>query len=164
MSSQLPAGWTQRESKSHGGRTYYHNASTGESTWTVPTSAGEMDTSTVQVHHILRKHAGSRRPSSWRCNVVTQSIDEARSQVQAYKTQLDQVLAEQGFEAMKRLFCKIAEADSDCSSHERGGDLGVFGHGQMQKAFDEASFALQVGQLSGLVETDSGVHILLRVR
>lgn len=33
----------------------------------------------------------------------------------------------------------------------------------MQKAFEDAAFGLQVGQLSGIVDTDSGVHIILRV-
>lgn len=39
---------------------------------------------------------------------------------------------------------------------------GRFGRGQMQKPFEEATFALQVGQLSDIVDTDSGVHIILR--
>jgi NIMA-interacting peptidyl-prolyl cis-trans isomerase 1 len=43
------------------------------------------------------------------------------------------------------------------------GDLGFFGPGQMQKPFEEASFALAVGGLSGIVDTDSGIHVILRV-
>ena len=38
----------------------------------------------------------------------------------------------------------------------------MFGPGQMQAAFEEASFALQVGEMSGLVDTDSGIHIIIR--
>jgi NIMA-interacting peptidyl-prolyl cis-trans isomerase 1 len=48
-------------------------------------------------------------------------------------------------------------------SAKRGGDLGVFGRGKMTPPFEEAAFALKVGQLSALVESDSGVHIILRV-
>ena len=56
----------------------------------------------------------------------------------------------------------LAERESHCSSAKNGGDLGPFGRGKMQKVFEEASFALKVGELSGLVESDSGVHIILR--
>lgn len=51
---------------------------------------------------------------------------------------------------------------SDCSSAKRGGDLGLFGRGAMQKPFEDAAFALKVGGLSQPVDTDSGVHIILR--
>ena len=43
-----------------------------------------------------------------------------------------------------------------------GGDLGEWGRGQMQKPFEEATYALKVGQMSGIVDTDSGVHVILR--
>jgi NIMA-interacting peptidyl-prolyl cis-trans isomerase 1 len=32
----------------------------------------------------------------------------------------------------------------------------------MQKPFEDATYALQVGEMSGVVDTDSGVHIILR--
>ena len=53
--------------------------------------------------------------------------------------------------------------ESDCSSARKGGDLGFFGRGEMQKAFEDAAFALQPGQLSGPVETESGVHLIQRI-
>lgn len=59
-------------------------------------------------------------------------------------------------------FEELASKYSDCSSAQKGGDLGPFGRGQMQKAFEDATFALEVGQMSGPIWTDSGVHLILR--
>jgi len=59
-------------------------------------------------------------------------------------------------------FADVAKKVSDCSSAKRGGDLGEFGPGQMQKAFEDATFALKIGEMSDVVDTDSGVHVILR--
>lgn len=73
--------------------------------------------------------------------------------VQAYR---DQITTGQAS------FAELASTESDCSSAKRGGDLGLFGRNAMQRPFEEASFALKVGELSGIVETDSGIHIIMR--
>ncbi len=91
----------------------------------------------------------------------------------------------------KAKFEDLASKYSDCSSAKRGGDLGPFGKGQMQvslgltlwlcgltlahsttsscasalqKPFEEVAFALNVGEISEAVITESGVHIILRTR
>jgi peptidyl-prolyl cis-trans isomerase NIMA-interacting 1 len=38
----------------------------------------------------------------------------------------------------------------------------MFGKGQMQPAFEHAAFGLKVGELSEIIESDSGVHLILR--
>ena len=59
-------------------------------------------------------------------------------------------------------FATLAAKESDCGSAAQGGDLNFFGPGQMQKPFEDETFALKVGELSGIVDTDSGLHIILR--
>ena len=60
-------------------------------------------------------------------------------------------------------FSELAKKYSECSSASKGGDLGSFGRGQMQKAFEDVGFNLKVGELSEPVVSDSGVHIILRI-
>ncbi|HEX2677063.1 MAG TPA: peptidylprolyl isomerase [Polyangiales bacterium] len=45
---------------------------------------------------------------------------------------------------------------------ERAGDLGKFGHGQMVPAFEQAAFALDVGQISDVVQSPFGFHVIKR--
>eukprot|EP01035_Chromulina_nebulosa_P033930 gene33930-45449_t len=164
--NSLPEGWSQKASKSHPGKYYYINSRTGETSWTMPTSSAfaTAEPTQVQVRHILKKHSGSRRPASWRCPNITQSKNESIQQITGYLQQLQDTLSREGYPAMDHLFQQIAANESDCGSHERGGDLGMFGRGQMQRSFEEASFALEPQQLSGIVDTDSGIHIILRIR
>jgi peptidyl-prolyl cis-trans isomerase C len=60
-------------------------------------------------------------------------------------------------------FSNIAQEISLCPSGKRGGDLGTFGRGKMVKEFETASFALQKGQISGIVKTKYGYHIIRRL-
>ena len=60
-------------------------------------------------------------------------------------------------------FSAIAKDVSLCPSKKRGGDLGTFGRGQMVKEFEKAAFDLQKGQISPIVKTKFGYHIIWRI-
>lgn len=58
-------------------------------------------------------------------------------------------------------FAKLAQENSDDpGSKAKGGDLGFFSHGQMVQAFDQVAFSLKPGEVSGLVQSQFGIHII----
>jgi peptidyl-prolyl cis-trans isomerase NIMA-interacting 1 len=126
------------------------------------TSSASTAPKEVRVLHILKKHKDSRRPSSWRQPKITQSLEEAREEL---KGLLEILLeSESDPDELRATFEELARTESDCSSAKRGGDLGFFGRRKMQPAFEEASFGLATGELTKeLVETSSGVHLILRI-
>ncbi|CAG2113407.1 unnamed protein product [Medioppia subpectinata] len=149
----LPKGWEKRISRSTG-QVYYLNVYTKESQWDRPTAeANAKDNEKIRCSHLLVKHCESRRPSSWREEKITRSKDEAIELVNEYRQQID---------SGETTIEELAQEVSDCSSAKKGGDLGYFTRGAMQKPFEDSAFGLKVGQMSDLVETDSGVHIILR--
>ncbi len=60
-------------------------------------------------------------------------------------------------------FESLAQKFSTCPSKRQGGDLGTFGRGRMVEAFEEAAFALKVGETSGPVRTRFGYHLIQRL-
>lgn len=100
----------------------------------------------ISASHILLMYAGSERSSAKR------SKADAESQIADIERQL-----RGGAD-----FAALAREHSDCGSAQAGGDLGGFGRGQMVKGFEEAAFALDVGDTSGVVETPFGFHIIRR--
>ncbi|BGP12810.1 hypothetical protein JCM10213_008071 [Rhodosporidiobolus nylandii] len=174
--------WEVRFSNSRK-RPYFYNPQTQESRWEPPAELANSDLSSlpgaehlsysgsssatsqakpaggnnkVRASHLLVKHSGSRRPSSWRDANITRSKEEAIEILKGHEQTL------KAAPDLKEAFAKLASTESDCSSARDGGDLGYFGRNQMQKPFEEASFALEIDQLSDIVSTDSGVHLILR--
>jgi parvulin-like peptidyl-prolyl isomerase len=102
--------------------------------------------SNVRASHILLMYKGSSRSSA------TRSKAEAEQEIREIERQL------QGGAD----FAALAKAHSDCPSKSKGGDLGQFGRGQMVRPFEDATFAMQIGDVSGVVETDFGYHLIKR--
>jgi len=91
-------------------------------------------------------------------HILIQTGDEA--------SEADKKEAKQKIEAaQKRLeggekFSKVAKEASDCPSSKKGGDLGFFSKGRMVKGFEDAAFALEPGEVSDIVKTRFGYHLI----
>ncbi|KAK4541354.1 protein kinase ssp1 [Oleoguttula mirabilis] len=172
----LPAGWEVRHSNSKN-LPYYFNPQTKESKWEPPSDTdsetlkhymGQYHTANlrqdgaaqqnldgkIRCAHLLVKHRDSRRPASWRQAQVTRSKDEAMGIIQGYDRSIRNGSTSLG---------DLAVTESDCPSARKRGDLGFFGKGDMQKEFEEASFALKPGEVSKVIESASGLHIIERL-
>jgi peptidyl-prolyl cis-trans isomerase NIMA-interacting 1 len=111
----------------------------------------------VRAAHLLIKHTGSRNPVSRRTGAtVTLSPNDALVELQSYEQKIIQ-------EGVDVSFPKYAQERSDCSSFRQNGDLGDFDRGMMQEPFERAAFDLAPGQMSGIVSTDSGYHLIYRI-
>jgi peptidyl-prolyl cis-trans isomerase C len=76
---------------------------------------------------------------------------EARTKIESLQTRL-----KKGED-----FGALAKENSEGPSGPKGGDLGFFGRGQMVKPFEEAAFTMKPGQVSGMVETRFGYHLIM---
>ena len=100
----------------------------------------------IQASHVLVSYVNTQNSSS----LLTKA--EALERIQDLKSQVLSGMS----------FSEIATEFSDCPSAEKGGDLGKFGRGAMVKAFDMAAFELEVGEVSEVVETEFGYHLIHR--
>jgi hypothetical protein len=103
----------------------------------------------IAARHVLIMYMGSERaPSS-----VVRSKDQAFSVAQEVHKR-----AKAGED-----FARLAiEYSDEPGAGNRGGSLGRFGKGQMVGAFEEAAFRLRVGEVSDIVETPFGFHVIQR--
>lgn len=102
--------------------------------------------SQIRASHILLMYKGSMR------STATRSKDEALTSITAMKAEI----------ADGADFADLARKNSDCPSGAEGGDLGKFPRGAMVPEFDKAAFALEQGQVSDVIETAFGYHLIQR--
>ncbi len=124
--------------------------------------AEKINPTAAEVKGYYDEHLGEfstqeqRQASHILISVATQASDAEK---QAAKQQAEQLLAD--VKAAPSKFAAIAKENSqDPGSAANGGDLGMFARGMMVKQFDEAVFSMKVGQISDLVQTDFGYHII----
>ncbi|MDD5758557.1 MAG: SurA N-terminal domain-containing protein [Desulfobulbaceae bacterium] len=88
--------------------------------------------------------------------IKTTATDSAEQKA-AKRKKIDEIAAE--IKAGKD-FAELAKKHSEDTSAKQGGDLGLFGRGQMIKPFEDAVFAMKEGQTSDVVETTFGLHLI----
>lgn len=104
----------------------------------------------ISARHILVAYQGAQRAAA----DVTRTKEEAR----ALATQiLSDVRAGKNWDELWKQY-------SNEPGGQPGGSLGIFGRGQMVPAFEKAAFALKVDELSEVVETPFGFHVLQRTK
>lgn len=99
----------------------------------------------IRASHILLQYQGSERSTA------------TRTKLEA-KKQAEEVLKKVSVSGAN--FADIAKQFSDGPSTSAGGDLGFFKKGAMHPKFEEAAFALKTGEISKIVETPFGFHII----
>jgi peptidyl-prolyl cis-trans isomerase NIMA-interacting 1 len=117
-----------------------------EKTPPVPVPADQVEAS-----HILVSYQGATRAKP--------TVTRTREQALALATQLAGRAREPNAD-----FAQIAKDASDGPSGVEGGVLPRFGRQQMVKPFSDAAFALRPGEISGVVETNFGFHIIKRLQ
>ena len=119
--------------------------------------------SSLTLRHILIKHSEARNTFSKRLLAeVSKTKEDAMQELEKILEQLISVDGE-NIEVLEKLFADLALSRSDCATHVCGGKLDVK-RKQMHVNFEEIAWSLEIGQLAnGIVETDSGCHVIMRV-
>jgi hypothetical protein len=111
----------------------------------------ERETQTIGAKHVLVMHEGSERKPAG----ITRTREEARKRAEEC---LAKIRAGAEFDQV------VVECSDEPGAAKRGGDLGVFERRAMVPEFADAAFNLKVGEVSGVVESPFGFHIIKRTQ
>merc|ERR1711953_443913 len=110
----------------------------------------------INLYHLLKKHAGSRDPKTWRRVSAQCTKGKAKLQVANLRKRVEAA------PSAKQAFAEIAREHSDSPSAQSGGDLGLVVRGTLEAELDDVAFNLGPGQLSEVIENFEGIHLFLR--
>lgn len=97
------------------------------------------------------------KPVSWELRMILREVKASEETGIAARETIDAIQARL---AAGEDFAELASSQSDCPSSQQGGDLGYFKRGMMVKPFEDAAFALGIGEISPVVESQFGYHII----
>lgn len=113
----------------------------------------------IKYDQVRNKESKGKNPGP-----VTRTLAEALEKVSAVRKSLleSDGSTDPDLRRFSEKFSKVANEDSDCNSFKYGGDLGRFVRVKMHPQFSDAAFALDVNELSGIIYSPSGLHVILR--
>jgi peptidyl-prolyl cis-trans isomerase C len=122
-----------------------------------------VNTVTISEEEITAYYDGNKKmfhtPQQVKASHILIKVDEkenGKSQAEAKKQIEDiQKQIKDGTD-----FADLAEKHSQCPSSKKGGDLGYFGRGQMVKPFEDTAFGMKEGDISDVVTTQFGYHLI----